>query len=152
MALSEKARALVELMTGKKVANKRAGNVEQFRMSRPVENVQLKEGTIAFIKNVTNPTSELVKSHLAGRRMATITKRAAMTPISADEMQGATPQVAPWGKPRTEPGLSDADLKVLEQEITTGSPALAPAQATKLFLESYAVISAHGGRRISVGE
>ena len=114
---------------------------------------RLEADTIAFVKSLTAPAkSELVKSHLGGRRVATIAKRAAMTAITADEMQGGTPRVAPTGKPRSEPGLSDEDIKVLEQEITTGWPALAPAQATKLFLESYAVISAHGGRRISAGE
>ena len=52
-------------------------------------------------------------------------------------------------KPRTEDGLSDADLRVLEQEITTGNPALAPAQAAKLFRQSYRVIAANPGRRLT---
>ena len=126
---------------------------------------RLEADTVAFVKSLTTPAqSDLVKSHLAGRRVATATslfsrasdivarvsKRAVQFPISESEMQGGTPTVG--AKPRTEPGLSDADLRVLEQEITTGNPALAPAMASKLFLESYRVIAANGGRRISVGE
>jgi len=124
---------------------------------------RLEADTIAFVKSLTAPAkSDLVKSHLAGahvarvgghadlqRGFAKLEKRAAMVPISADEMQGATPRVAPIGSPRSEPGLSDGDLRVLEQEITTGNPALAPAQAAKLFLQSYRVIAANPARRLT---
>jgi hypothetical protein len=77
-----------------------------------------------------------------------LAKRAPQTLITDAEMQGATPSVAPAGKPRGERGLSDADLQALEAEITAG-PVLAPAQAAKLFLQSYRVIAANPARRLT---
>jgi hypothetical protein len=111
----------------------------------------LEADTIAFIKSATATlSSELVKSHLGGRRLATIQKRAAMTPITADEMQGAAPTVAPASSPRTTPGLSDPDLKVLEQQVTDEQ--LTPAKATVRFAETYDVINRNMGRRMSATE
>ena len=163
MALSEKARRLVELLTGKKTANKRAGNVEQFRMSRPVENVQLKEGTIAFVKSMLPSRSvpaalaqkgavvhvSKVGGHVDLKRgFEKLAKRAPQTLITADEMQGATPVVP--RVPRTEPGLSDADIQILEGDITT--EALTPAEAAKRFLAAMKIIRENMGRRIAAKE
>ncbi len=162
MALSEKARQLVETMTSRKLTAKRAGNVEQFWMSHPVENVQLKQSTVAFIKSMEKPASDLVGARLVNRHAKTvknlfavasdivgkIQKRAEMTALTPEELQGLImPTVGAPGRP--EDGLSDADLRVLEQEIVSGNPAIAPAQASKLFADSYRVISANPGRRIT---
>jgi hypothetical protein len=123
----------------------------------------LEADTVRFVKSLTTSAqSDLVKSHLAGahiapigghvafaRGFAKLAKRAAMVPITTEEMLGATPTVAPIGSPRSEAGLSDADLRVLEQEITSGNPGIAPAQAAKLFMETYRVIAANPARRLT---
>jgi len=165
MALSEKARRLVELLTGKKTANKRAGNVEQFCMSQPVENVQVKEGTIAFVKSMLPPRSVPAALAQKGATMQVakvggsadldrgfekLAKRAPHVPIAENETQGATPRVAPIGKPRSEAGLSDSDLRALEAEITT--EALTPAEAAKRFLAAMKIIRENMGRRITAEE
>jgi len=159
--LSKRAKELVDLLTGRKIAPAVGKGQRLIISDGPA---RLEADTIAFVKSMTAPAkSDLVKSHLAGahvarvgghadlqRGFATLSKRAPHVAITEAEMQaGATPRVAPIGKPRSEPGLSDEDIKVLEQEITTGWPALAPAQASKLFLQSFRVITANPSRRLT---
>jgi len=164
MALSEKAAALVESITGRKVATRKAGNVEQmyvWRESGARDDVR-DQRLISFIKSMEKPASDLAGGRLVNRHTKTVKnlfavasdivgktqKRAEMTALTPEELAGlVVPRVGAAGRP--EDGLSDADLRVLEQEITTGNPALAPAQASKLFADSYRVISANPGRRIS---
>jgi hypothetical protein len=134
--LSEKAQKILERITGKLSVGK--GKKLVIGDGAP----HLEADTIAFVKSLTEAVkSDLTKSILAGRRIATA-KRAPMVPIDP---------LAPAKPTPTTPtaGLSDADLRVLEQEITAGSPALAPAEATKLFMQSYRVIAANGGRRLT---
>jgi hypothetical protein len=92
----------------------------------------LEPDTVRFVKSLTEPAkSDLVKSHLAARRMA-------------------APTVAPAGSPRTTAGISDADIKVLEQQVTDEQ--LTPVKATVRFAETYDVISRNMGRRMSATE
>jgi len=161
--LSKKAQELLDLLTGKKAVTKSPGNQPQFWLSRPVENVKLKEGTVTFIKSVL-PAKTVAGAlaqkgapmHVAkvggsadlDRGFATLSKRAPHVPITENEMQGAAPQVAPWGKPRSEPGLSD--LQGLEDATMT--EALTPAEAAKRFLAAMKLIRENMGRRITAEE
>ncbi len=150
--LNPKAREIIALI-------KRGANVPQLVLERPIHNVQLKESTVAFVKGITNPPEvtprgiahvKTVKNLFAAASdiVGKIQKRAMQQALTEEEIQGfIVPTVG--AKLRTEDGLSDADLRVLEQEITSGNPAIAPGQASKLFAESYAVISANPGRRIT---
>ena len=125
---------------------------------------RLEADTLKFIKSMLGPTTAAAALTARGavvrvskvgghvdlkRGFEKLAKRAPHTLITPEEMQGGTPRIAPTGKPRSEPGLSDEDIKVLEQEITTGWPALAPAQASKLFLQSFRVITANPSRRLT---
>ncbi|WP_333646845.1 hypothetical protein [Candidatus Binatus sp.] len=164
--LSKKAQELLGLLTGKKAVTKSPGNREQLWMSQPVENVQLKEGTVAFIKSVlpaktmagalAQKGAQMRVAKVGGsadldRGFATLSKRAPHVAITEAEMQGATPRVAPIGKPRSEPGLSDAaDLRALEDATTT--EALTPAEATVRFLAAMKIIRENMGRRITAEE
>jgi hypothetical protein len=163
--LSKKAQELLDLLTGKKVTTKTIGNREQFRMSRPVENAQIKEGTVAFIKSVlpaktvagalAQKGAQMRVAKVGGsadldRGFKKLAKRAPHVPITEAEMQGATPRVAPIGKPRSEPGLSDADLRALEDATTT--EALTPAEAAVRFLVAMKIIRENMGRRITAEE
>ncbi len=184
MALSKQAAELVEMLTGRKVSKtakprndraqeiaahldliKRGRNVEHMVVARPVENVTLSEGAMKLCKSMVEPAkSDLVKSHLAGRRITTIKnhfavasdlagkiqhrKRAPQTLLTETELLGATSLTVPAKTP-TEDGLSDDDLRVLEQEITSGNPALAPAEASRLFADSYRVIARNPRRRLT---
>jgi hypothetical protein len=178
MALSKQAHELLDAILGKtanrsipspgagqKLTQTAKGTWELVPDIRRFEkSLSLKATT--FIKSMVEPAkSELVKSHLGGRQIATITnhfaiasdlagkiqKRAPQTLLTETELLGATSLTVP-AKPRSESGLSDADIQILEQEITSGNPALAPQEATKLFLQSYRVIAQNMGRRLTAGD
>jgi len=157
--LSKKTKELLDLITGKTPA---VGKGQKLIIGDGP--ARLADDTVAFVKSMTEkPTvaralaARGTIAHVAkvggsadlDRGFEKLAKRAPQTLITPEEMQSGMPRVAPTGKPRSEPGLSDGDLRVLEQEITTGNPALAPAQAAKLFLQSYRVIAANPARRLT---
>jgi len=157
--LSKKTKELLDLITGKTPA---VGKGQKLIIGDGP--ARLAEDTVAFVKSMTEKPT--VARALAARGTIAhvakvggsadldcgfekLAKRAPHVPITEAEMQGATPSVAPAGKPRGERGLSDADLQALEQEITSGNPGIAPAQAAKLFMETYRVIAANPARRLT---
>ncbi|MGO8916415.1 MAG: hypothetical protein ACLQJR_10950, partial [Stellaceae bacterium] len=90
---------------------------------------------------------DLVRTHLAGRHLM---KRAAdLTPITPEEMLGGTPQVAPFGRPRTSPGLSDADVQTLEQEVVAPLTIDQQSRMRDLATNTYRIVAANPGRRLS---
>lgn len=144
--LSKRTRELLDLIVPGKRALPAVGKGE--KLTQGADGTwRLEPDTVAFIKSLTAPTSDLVKSISGGRRVTAVLKRAPQIPLTEAELQGGTPTVG--AKPRTEDGLSDQDLRILEQEITSGNPAIMPAQASKLFMQSYQVIAANGGRRLT---
>jgi hypothetical protein len=105
----------------------------------------LEADTVAFIKSLTEPVkSDLVKSHLAGRRMASVTKRAAIFGVDPHEL---APSVGKLPGDRTTPGLGDPGTDTARFLV-----GLTPAEITRLVVEQYATIRENMGRRISVGE
>ena len=124
---------------------------------------RLEADTLKFIKSMLGPTTAAAALTARGavvhvskvgghvdlkRGFEKLAKRAPQTLITADEMQGATPVVP--RVPRTEPGLSDADIQILEGDITT--EALTPAEAAKRFLAAMKIIRENMGRRIAAKE
>jgi hypothetical protein len=67
-------------------------------------------------------------------------KRAPQTAITSEEMQGRAPVQPSWGHPRSEPGLSDEDLKVLEDAQIADAGTLPPAEMQRLLSQVHAVI------------
>lgn len=156
--LSKRAKELVDLLTGRKIAPAVGKGQKLIIGDGPA---RLEAHTIAFVKSMLPPRSvpaahakKGATMHVAkvggsadlDRGFATLSKRAPHTPITEAEMQGATPRVAPIGSPRSELGLSDADLRALEDAITT--EALTPAEATKRFLAAMKIIRANMGQRV----
>lgn len=156
--LSKKAQELLDLLTGRKIAPPVGKGQKLIIGDGPA---RLADDTVAFVKSMTEKptvagalTANCAVMHVAkvggsadlDRGFEKLTKRAPHVPISANEVQGAAPQVAPWGKPRSELGLSDADLRALEDAITT--EALTPAEATKRFLAAMKIIRANMGQRV----
>lgn len=110
--------------------------------STPIQKALTARGATMHIKTVGGQGN-------LRRGMDILAKRADMPLISTDEMQGKTPLVAPAGRPRSQPGLSDADLAVLENGIVADSKVLSLQEAQKLFMANYEVTRRNPGRRLT---
>jgi hypothetical protein len=70
-----------------------------------------------------------------------MSKRAPQTPITDQEMQGQAPMQPAWGHPRSEAGLSDSDLRILENAQIANAGTMGPDAMQRLLEQVHTVIT-----------